>query len=422
MEINIRNLKITFDTPDGKGTLEAPQGTLSVPTPGNPGGNPGGGESDDSKPIAPGESIQAAVDANPEGTKFKLRSGVHKQQQVVPKSGNVFEGEAGTILDGENVATQAFRTGNPPYPANVQIRNLEIRNYATPDQRAVVEAGLYSTLDASEGWIIENNEIHHNGCIGIRIGNHAIVRGNNTHHNACLNMGGSGDGALVENNKIDFGNFEYKYIPGDQAGGTKFCLGTGLVVRNNTFYKNGGPSLWFDENVIDFTAEGNTIDEGDTEGIVVEICYRGKIKGNTVTRCGFRDKKTRYDWLWNSGIAIHSSPDCEVFDNQVSDCWSGIAAHQQDRHSNEPNPPVHGPHVISNLWVHNNHVDQKAEPTGSEVAIAAGLADDVGNMETFNSRNNRFTDNTYTLGPAKQPFAWANSTCTEAKWHEYGQQ
>jgi len=38
-------------------------------------------------PINPGSSIQAAVDANPNGTVFLLRAGVHRQQAVRPKPG-----------------------------------------------------------------------------------------------------------------------------------------------------------------------------------------------------------------------------------------------------------------------------------------------------------------------------------------------
>jgi hypothetical protein len=414
MELHVKHLKLTFDDDS---TLEGDvQGTLTLVVPEPP-------PVSDYIEVWPGDSIQAAVDTHPEGTKFQLNPGVHKQQQVIPKTGNVFQGEPGAILDGENVAQHAFRTGNPPYPANVTIRGLEIRNYASPDQRAAVEAGLYSTSDASEGWVIVGCEVHHNACIGIRLGNRCFVQGNYVHHNHCLNMGGSGDEALVEGNRIEYGNFEYRYVPGDQAGGCKFCACANLTVRGNTFFKNSGPSLWCDENAIDMRLEANTIDDGDMEGLVIEICYRATIVRNTVTNCGWRDPGGRYDWLWNAGIAVHSSPDCEVFENQVANCWSGIVAHQQDRYTNEPNPPVYGDHIVSNLYVHDNFVDQKTEPQGSEVAIAAGLADDAGNQDTFNARNNRFLDNIYTLsGPNRQPFAWMNSTCSEDQWHDYGQQ
>src|SRR4029079_17134084 len=39
--------------------------------------------------ILPGQSIQAAVDANPTGTTFILKAGTHVGQSVVPKDGDV---------------------------------------------------------------------------------------------------------------------------------------------------------------------------------------------------------------------------------------------------------------------------------------------------------------------------------------------
>jgi hypothetical protein len=43
--------------------------------------------------LQPGQDIQAAVDANPEGTSFLLAKGVHRLQTIAPKTGNAFYGE-----------------------------------------------------------------------------------------------------------------------------------------------------------------------------------------------------------------------------------------------------------------------------------------------------------------------------------------
>ena len=48
--------------------------------------------------IVPGQSIQAAVDANPAGTTFLIRTGTHRNQTVRPKQAQVFVGEPGAIL------------------------------------------------------------------------------------------------------------------------------------------------------------------------------------------------------------------------------------------------------------------------------------------------------------------------------------
>src|SRR5687768_11932719 len=58
--------------------------------------------------IEPGDSIQAAASQYPEGTIFVLRAGVYRRQTVRPRNHQVFTGEPGTILDGENATPRAF--------------------------------------------------------------------------------------------------------------------------------------------------------------------------------------------------------------------------------------------------------------------------------------------------------------------------
>ncbi len=56
--------------------------------------------------VPAGTSIQAAVDANPAGTTFRLGPGLFQGQGVTPKAGDVFEGSgAATVLDGSTTLT-----------------------------------------------------------------------------------------------------------------------------------------------------------------------------------------------------------------------------------------------------------------------------------------------------------------------------
>ena len=45
--------------------------------------------------IFPGDDINSIVDNNPEGTTFIIKAGVHRMQEIWPKNGNTFWGEAG---------------------------------------------------------------------------------------------------------------------------------------------------------------------------------------------------------------------------------------------------------------------------------------------------------------------------------------
>ena len=73
-----------------------------------------------------GDNFQTANDVYPEGTVFLVRSGVHLGKQVRnPKTGNVWIGENGAIMDGLDEVSEAF-TGTA---VNVTIQGIEIRNY-----------------------------------------------------------------------------------------------------------------------------------------------------------------------------------------------------------------------------------------------------------------------------------------------------
>jgi hypothetical protein len=62
--------------------------------------------------IFPGEDIQSRVDAVMPGTTFLLKSGVHRMQSIVPRDGDTFIGEPGTILSGARLLTTVARSGS----------------------------------------------------------------------------------------------------------------------------------------------------------------------------------------------------------------------------------------------------------------------------------------------------------------------
>ena len=96
--------------------------------------------------IYPGTSIQSRVNQFPGATTFYLRAGVHRRQTVVPKSSNRFIGEAGAVLDGENVTALAFSTITAR-SSGVTIKGLTIRNYASGSRREP-----YRAMVAPVGW------------------------------------------------------------------------------------------------------------------------------------------------------------------------------------------------------------------------------------------------------------------------------
>jgi Right handed beta helix region len=55
--------------------------------------------------INPGHDLFQSVDANPPGTTFLLKAGVHRMQSAAPKDGDTFIGEDGAVLNGSLLLT-----------------------------------------------------------------------------------------------------------------------------------------------------------------------------------------------------------------------------------------------------------------------------------------------------------------------------
>lgn len=62
--------------------------------------------------ISPGANIQQTMNSYPAGTSYRLRAGVHRMQQIVPKAGDTIAGEAGAILNGSRVLTSFTQQGS----------------------------------------------------------------------------------------------------------------------------------------------------------------------------------------------------------------------------------------------------------------------------------------------------------------------
>lgn len=62
--------------------------------------------------LNPGDNIQSAVDANATGTVFLLNPGVYRMQSIVPKAGDVFDGQQGAILNGSKLLTGFVQSGS----------------------------------------------------------------------------------------------------------------------------------------------------------------------------------------------------------------------------------------------------------------------------------------------------------------------
>jgi parallel beta-helix repeat protein len=360
--------------------------------------------------VKPGDDIQAAVDSSPPGTTFRLAAGTYRQQRIVPKSGDQFIGDPGTIFDGEHVAVYAFTVGydSTSSPSDVQIRGLVIQNYTPPAQQGAVHIGGVTREANGHGWVVEDCEIRYNAALGVDIGDATRLVGNHIHHNGELGVGGLGDSARIDSNEVAWNNYQSKYNFGFAAGGVKLAISRGSRLTRNYVHDNVGPGLWCDNDCYDTLIEGNRAEHNADTGIFYEISYRGIIRDNTAKGNGFANAK----WLYGAGIVISSSRNVEVYGNTVTNNARGITGVMQDRGSGR-----YGPHVLENLYVHDNTVTMRA----GAIDEFTGIGQDIGDKSYFMRHGNRFANNTYYLGTAALYFAWMDVDLTEAGWVRNGQ-
>lgn len=435
--------------------------------------------------IYPGQDLQSKINSYPGGTTFRLQPGIHRLQSIVPKSGSSFVGQAGAILSGARLLTAFNRSGKywvasgqtqqgsikpisrnyclPAHPgcfypeqlfinnvllqhvtslaavgpgkwyfdyaadkiyfvddptgksvetsvlayafksnaSNVTISGLTIEKYATPPADGTVDGGN------GTGWVVKDNEIRWNQGKGIRTGPGMQVLRNNVHHQGQLGIAGSGNKLLVEGNEIAYNNTA-GFTTGWEAGGSKFTRTDGLVVRGNFAHHNDGAGIHADIDNINALIENNLVEDNNWRGIFYEISRRAVIRNNIARRNGFK-LPGLVGAVDGAGILVSNSWDVEIYGNTVENNRTGIGASESDRGSGK-----YGVHDVVNLNVHGNTIVQ---PTGR----AAGMTQSVGNNAAFTSRNNRFTNNVYDLGPSGRYFRWMNKDITAAEWKAYGQ-
>jgi parallel beta-helix repeat protein len=426
--------------------------------------------------IEPGTNIQDAVDANPAGTAFLLKAGIHRLQQIDPKDGDSFVGEAGAVLSGARLLTGFSRSGSYwvasgqtqqgivrgtcqvgfegcAYPEDLFIDDLPLRHVTSLSQVTAetwfldyaadkIYLGTDPTSRKVETSVLPDAFYGSSGSVTIK-GLVIEKYANPAQHGAI--HGHESRNWVVEGNEIRWNH------------GTGLRTGDGMRVVGNTVHHNG--QLGMGGTGVNVLVEGNEIAYNNTAGYKVGWEGGGtkfvKTDGLVVRRNRVHD-----NWgngLWTDidnirsliednivvgntyqGIFHEISYDAVIRNNTVEangfghQGWlfgSGIlvaASPNVEIYGNtvrnnfngitgvqqDRGTGRYGPHEISNLYVHDNVITM---PSGK-----TGLAQDVGDDSYFTSRNNHWANNTYYLGTGAR-FAWMGATLSDAQWRGYGQ-
>ncbi len=338
--------------------------------------------------IYPGDNINSIANSHPAGTVFMIH-GEHHGQEIAPRDYQVFIGDTGAVLDGDDSADEAFNSS----AKGVQIIGLEIRDYEPGDWRGAV-TGL------GGDWLVEDCNIHHNRTAGIWLENgDPVVRNNYLHHNDRSGLSVRyTNGGLIEGNEIAHNNYRDLWEWGIEAGGGKMWSNNGLILRGNWSHNNHGPGLWTDHDNINIIYEDNLIEDNHANGIFHEISYGAIIRNNVIRRNGFDHAA----WMWGGGIMIASSQDVEIYGNTLEDNHNGIAMTRQNRGYGE-----YGEWTLEDNFVHDNTVINSGN---------TGAAADYGG-DTIYYSNIRFEDNTYT---GSSGWFWFGREVSWSEWNSYG--
>jgi parallel beta-helix repeat protein len=260
--------------------------------------------------VFPGASIQNAVNSYGGNTTFCLRSGVfYLTSAITPKTGDVFVGEYGAILDGSSWGTSddtqgAFRAHNQDIDY-VTIRNLVIRRMPF--------SGIHTYYWMSDHWTIEYNEIASNK-IGIEFAPNFTIRNNYIHHNVGnasssnpAQRGGGYQGFRSDNTTFDSNEIAYNG-PEQKVG-----LSANVAFRNNFVHHNLRDGIWYDTNPSGGSLiEGNRVEDNGRIGIVFESSSGGTIRNNAVRRNP------------DDGVFISMSQSVQIYGNTLEANFGGI--------------------------------------------------------------------------------------------------
>ncbi len=227
---------------------------------------------------------------------------------IRPKTGNVFVGEYGAILDGTGWTTAddtqaAFRAHNEDIDY-VTIRNLVIRN--------MPQRGIQAFYQMSDHWTIEYNEIAFNK-YGLEFGTDFTIRNNYVHHNvgnpSSPTPAERGGGYVAQYaHQTTLGSNEIAYNGPEQ----KVVESANVTFRNNFVHHNLGDGIWYDSNNTGALVEGNRVEENGRNGIVYEISNGATIRNNTLRRNG------------GDAVLISVSQSAQIYNNSLEANFGSI--------------------------------------------------------------------------------------------------
>jgi hypothetical protein len=425
------------------------------------------------------ENIQTVVNANPEGTTFVIEAGTYRMQSVVPKSGDIFEGQTGADLNGSRLLTSFTRSGSYyvasgqtqhgtangtcttgysgcEYPEDLFFNSVALQRVET---LADVSAGKwYFNYSAGQVYFVDNPT---GKTVEISVTTHAFsgsasnvtIKGLTIEKYAVPAQDGpiSGGGWTIESNEIRLNHGGGIHLNSNQViesnyihnNGQEGLTGSGanVLVQNNEIAFNN--TLGFDfsweaggtkfSNMTNLVVQGNYVHDNKGPGFSLDgQTYNWTIQGNRTSGnyvAGILDEIS-YD-----GIARYNviENDASYPGNTTPTMWWSCGI----RIDASPNAQVYGNTLIDN----DNGICAISNSRGSgtrgpfevqnlsvhdnvivqSFGSASGAVANSGvYLDVFTTWNNHWTSNTYKLANSLA-YTWNGAILDSAQWQSFGQ-
>jgi hypothetical protein len=375
--------------------------------------------------IAPGASIQNAIDSNPSGTKFCMPAGTWQGQTFTPKNDDQFLGDSagGTLLDG--TGTDGMLTdGWDNSVTGVVFDSLTVNGYeadhlGNPDCEP---GGGQAQIQTGNGWIIRNSTFQNSGCTGVFVLGGITFTNNRATNNQKLgvfcyvNLPGAVGNMLFQGNEFDANN-QGHYTQDDTPAGIKCYADQNnnaqtVTIENNYVHDNVAAGVWLDTNINGAIVQGNTIVNNAVTGLQYEVSSgpcdisHNVIYGNGVGPF-YPNNPVNYG---GTGIYISTSGGCNIHDNNVSSpagSWGPIYM-QCDSRADAPS------NACTNVAFYNNTVTFGSNSVNN---LLYGFNNNSGVIPTGSySDNNQFYD---TVDTSQQHWLWNTAPYVANTFTEY---
>lgn len=429
--------------------------------------------------IYPGYDIQLTVNKYPAGTAFTLKAGVHRMQSVVPKAGNTFTGESGTILSGARLLTSFSRSGSSwvasgqtqqgvrktipcqsgyslcNYPEDLFINDVMLQRVTSLSQ---VTAGkwyfdyaadkIYFASDPT-GKRVETSVTPY-AFSGTAQG--VVVRNLIIEKYATPSTAGAVGGDNAASWQVTDNQIRWNHGGGVRTGKQM------KILRNNIHHQGQVGIIGYKSDGV--LIEGNELAYNNTAGYWPYWEAGGaKLTGNTnLTMRNNRVHHNKGKGLWTDESAIYvliegnicTDNDHQGISHEVS-YDAVIRNNTVERNGFQNAGGVAGGGITlnssANVEIYGNNVNYNADGIGAYQQARGsgtygpheiknlyvhdniirmssghtGLTQSVNDNSYYTSRNNRFVNNTYYMGTTNMRFWWMNGARSDTQWKGYGQ-